>query len=71
MIGVEEERLPFKEGWRPSDKIIRSSDFKHLILSLITANDRKVAEAKDVGLGTVIGAVEDVASILHSHCKFM
>jgi len=68
---VEEERLPFNEGWRPSDKVIGVSDFKHLILSLIAANERKVAEAKDVGLGTVIGAVEDVASILHLHCRFM
>jgi len=68
---VEEERLPYKEGWRPSTEAITQSDMNHLIFSLIKANKHKAAEASDVGLGTAHAISEAVASMLPSHCVLM
>jgi hypothetical protein len=68
---VEEERVPYKEGWRPSDRPIGQGDINHLIYSLIAANEHKAAEAAEVGLGTVHALTGAVASILPSYCTIM
>jgi len=68
---TEEERLPFKEGWRPNPQPVTQSDMNHLILNLIQANEHKVAEAEDVGLGTVHAVTTAVTSIMSSYCSVM
>ncbi|TVY82939.1 putative sterigmatocystin biosynthesis peroxidase, partial [Lachnellula suecica] len=67
----EEERLPFKEGWRPRDEPVTHGDMNHMIFKLIEANEHKAAEAKDVGLGTVHAVESAVTSILPSFCSIM
>jgi len=67
----QEERVPFKEGWRPRDTPVTQSDMDHLIFSLIAANEHKAAEAADVGLGTVHAVNSAVTSILPSYCTIM
>jgi len=67
----QEERLPFKEGWRPMDQPLTQSHMNHLIFSLIAANEHKAAEAADVGLGTVHAVTSAVTSIMPSFCAIM
>jgi len=68
---VEEERLPYKEGWRPSVKPITQSDMNHLILSLVKANDKKAEEAHEVGLGTIHAVTAAVSSLMPNFCTIM
>ena len=68
---VEEERLPYKEGWRPIKEPLTQTDLDHLIFSLIKANENKAAEAVDVGLGTVHAVTNAVTSLLPSYCAIM
>jgi len=51
-ILFEEERLPFKEGWRPPPTLNRSM-LQQTVGKLIEENDHKTDEAVTVGLGTV------------------
>ncbi|KAL2062764.1 hypothetical protein VTL71DRAFT_5836 [Oculimacula yallundae] len=67
----EEERLPFKEGWRPLEQPLTQTQMNHLIFSLTTANEHKAAEAAEVGLGTVHAVTSAVTSILPSFCNVM
>lgn len=67
----QEERVPYKEGWRPVDKPLSQMNMNHLIFSLIKANEHKAAEASDVGLGTVHAVQNAVTSILPSYCTIM
>jgi len=67
----QDERVPYKEGWRPSSKPITQSDMNHLIFSLIEANEHKAAEAAEVGLGTVHAVTSAVTSILPAFCTIM
>ena len=68
---VEEERVPFKEGWRKSEKEITQGDMNHMIFKLIEANEHKGAEAKDVGFGTVHAVTSAVTSLLPTYCTIM
>lgn len=69
--GEEEERVPFKEGWRRSEKPVTQGDMNHMILSLVSANEHKAAEAEDVGFGTVQAIGDAVASLMPSYCTVM
>jgi len=67
----QEERVPYKEGWRPLEKPLTQGDMNHLIFSLIKENEHKAAEASDVGLGTMHAVSNAVTSILPSYCTIM
>jgi hypothetical protein len=68
---VEEERVPFKEGWRKSEKEVTQLDMNHLIFKLVEANEHKAAEAKDVGFGTVHAVTTAVTGLLPTYCTIM
>jgi len=70
-ILAEEERLPYEEGWRPPAQPITPKELKHLIISLIHANEHKSAEASEVGLGTVHALQNAITSLLPSNCVIM
>ncbi|KAE9366611.1 Cloroperoxidase [Stipitochalara longipes BDJ] len=70
-ILFEEERVPFKEGWRRSEKPVTQGDMNHMIFRLIEENEHKAAEAKDVGFGTVQAVQNAVTSLLPTHCNIM
>lgn len=42
-----------------------------MILSLVSANEHKAAEAKDVGFGTVQAIGDAVTSLMPSYCSVM
>ncbi|KUJ06331.1 Cloroperoxidase [Mollisia scopiformis] len=67
----QEERVPYKEGWRRLDKPLTQMDMNHIIFALIKENEHKAAEASDVGLGTVHAVSNAVTSILPSFCSIM
>jgi len=67
----QEERLPYKEGWRPLEKPLTQTDMNHLIFSLIKENEHKAVEASEVGLGTVHAVTNAVTSILPGYCNIM
>jgi hypothetical protein len=68
---IEQERLPFNEGWRAPTKPITQTDMNHLIFSLVKANEHKAEEATQVGLGTVHAVTAAVTSILPTYCTIM
>ncbi|KAI9047379.1 hypothetical protein LZ554_008825 [Drepanopeziza brunnea f. sp. 'monogermtubi'] len=68
---VEQERVPFKEGWRPLKQPLSQSQMNHLIFSLMAANEHKAAEAAGVGLGTMHAVTNAVTSVLPTHCNLM
>jgi len=70
-IVVEEERLPYEEGWRSAAHPITLEDLTHSIFNLIHANEHKSAEASEVGLGTVHAVQNAVTSLLPSYCVIM
>ena len=70
-FSIEEERLPYEEGWRPAAHPIISEDLRHSIFNLIQANEHKSAEALEVGLGTVHAVQNAVTSLLPSYCVIM
>jgi len=67
----EEERLPYKEGWRPSERPITQMDMNHMIFSLIKANEHRGEEAAEVGLGTIHAVTAAVHSLLPTFCTVM
>lgn len=67
----QEERVPYKEGWRPTEKPLTQTDVNYLVFSLIKANEHKAIEASDVGLGTIQAVAAAVTSILPSYCTIM
>jgi hypothetical protein len=73
-ILFEEERFPYKEGWRPPAKLDQSS-MNHAIFKLIEANDEKGEEAVTAGLGTVFALKAAVLSLIKvpspSYCSVM
>jgi len=70
-ILVEEERLPYEEGWRPAAQPVTLKDMNHVVFNLIHANEHKSAEALEVGLGTVHAVHNAVTSLLPSYCVIM
>jgi hypothetical protein len=70
-FSIEEERLPYEEGWRPAAHPITPKDLSHSIFTLIEANEHKSAEASEVGLGTVHAVQNAVTSLLPSYCVIM
>lgn len=68
---VEQERLPYKEGWRPSERPITQSDMNHMILNLLEANEHKAEEASTIGLGTVHAVQNAVTNLIPSYCTIM
>ncbi|KAH8762425.1 Chloroperoxidase [Hyaloscypha finlandica] len=70
-IVVEEERLPYEEGWRPAAHPITPIDLTDAVFKLIHANEHKSAEASEVGLGTVHAVQNAVTSILPTYCVIM
>jgi hypothetical protein len=70
-FSIEEERLPYQEGWRPPAQPITLQDLNHPIFNLIQANEHKSAEASEVGLGTVHAVQNAVTSLLPSCCVIM
>jgi hypothetical protein len=73
-ILFEEERLPYKEGWRPP-KTLDQSMMNHVIFKLIEANEEKSEEAVTVGLGTVQAMQAAILSLIKvpspSYCSVM
>jgi len=70
-IFVEEERLPYEEGWRPAAHPITPKHLFPLIFNLMEANEHKLAEASEVGLGTVHAVQNAVNSLFPSYCVIM
>jgi len=70
-ILVEEERLPYEEGWRPAAHPITPKGLSLSIFTLMEANEHKLAEAEEVGLGTVLAVENAVTSLLPSYCVIM
>jgi hypothetical protein len=70
-FSIEEERLPYEEGWRPAAQPVTQKDMNHLIFNLIEANEHKLAEASEIGLGTVHAVQNAVTSLLPSYCVIM
>ena len=70
-FSIEEERLPYQEGWRPPAQPITLQDLNHPIFKLIQANEHKSAEASEVGLGTVHAVQNAVTSLLPTCCVIM
>jgi hypothetical protein len=70
-ILVEEERLPYEEGWRRVAQPVTQKDMKHIVFNLIHANEHKSAEASEIGLGTVHALQNAVTSLLPSYCVIM
>jgi hypothetical protein len=70
-FSIEEERLPYEEGWRPAAQPITQKDIIHSIFNLIQANEHKSAEASEVGLGTVHAVQNAITSLLPSYCVIM
>jgi len=50
-VVIEEERIPYAEGWRPPAKLDQTM-MNHAIFKLIEENPHKAEEAETVGLGT-------------------
>jgi hypothetical protein len=70
-FSIEEERLPYEEGWRPAAHPITAIDLTDSVFKLIHANEHKSAEASEVGLGTVHAVQNAVTSILPTYCVIM
>ena len=70
-FSIEEERLPYEEGWRPATQPITPKDLLHLMIHLLHANEHKSAEAEEVGLGTVHAVQNAITSLLPSYCVIM
>ncbi|KAK6580916.1 hypothetical protein PZA11_006404 [Diplocarpon coronariae] len=68
---LKEERVPFKEGWRPLEQPLTQTQMNHLIFSLVAANEHKAAEAADVGLGTLHAVANAVTNLFPTHCSMM
>jgi hypothetical protein len=73
-ILFEEERFPYKEGWRPP-KVLDQNMMIHVIFKLIEANEEKSGEAVTAGLGTVHALQAAVLSLIKvpspSYCSVM
>lgn len=50
---VEEERLPYNEGWRPPTDPVDQLVMNKTIFNLIAANENKGQEAIQAGVGTI------------------
>ncbi|QDS76651.1 hypothetical protein FKW77_008188 [Venturia effusa] len=72
-VFVEEERLPYREGWRPSTSEISQTMMHKAMFNLIAANEHKADEAKIAGLGTIQIMKEVVESFVKfpSNCTIM
>lgn len=68
---IEEERVPYKEGWRKVDREITQKDMFHLIFSLVEANHHKIEEAELVGLGTMHAVNNALKSLIPTTCNIM
>lgn len=64
-ILFEEERFPFKEGWKPP-VVLNQDMMNHAISKLIEANEEKKEEAVTAGLGTVTALTVAVKGLVKS-----
>jgi hypothetical protein len=69
--GAEEERLPYNEGWRKRETPITQPDMNHLILGLIAANEHKLKEAEQIGLGSFELFANAVEEAIAHQCSIM
>jgi len=70
---VEEERLPYKEGWRPPTQEVSQMLMNKTIYNLIAANEHKGEEAITAGVGTIQVMKNVVESFIKvpSNCNIM
>jgi hypothetical protein len=54
---LEQERLPWNEGWRPTTTAPTTSSFVTLVLRLVAANEHKLEEAIMVGVSNIEKAI--------------
>lgn len=65
---IEQERLPYAEGWRPPAKIDQS-DLNHGYAEMIKGGEHGGEEAVLVGIGTLVGLKEAILSLGASFIK--
>lgn len=65
-LTTEEERLPYREGWRPPPSEISQIMMNKAMFNLISANEHKADEAKIAGLGTF----QVMMTLVESFIKF-
>jgi len=70
-IIFEQERLPYKEGWRRIEKPLTQSDMNYIIFKLFEFNEAKTIEANEVGLGTVFAVKNAVENLMPAYCTVM
>lgn len=70
---AEEERLPYKEGWRPPTQEVSQPVMSKAIFNLIAANEHKGEEAITAGVGTIQVMKTVVESFIKvpSNCNIM
>ena len=59
---IEEERLPFAEGWRPPTRMDQGM-LNHGYAEMVKAHDNKAEEAQLIGVGTVEALTMSILSI--------
>jgi hypothetical protein len=67
----EQERIPYKEGWRPLETPLTQTEMNHIIFELYKSNDHKLTEAEAVGLGTVHAVQTAITGMLPTYCTIM
>lgn len=70
-ILVEQERVPYNEGWRRIEQSFAPNDLNRVAIDLFTANDHKIAEMAEVGLGTASEFTTEAGKMMQSYCTFM
>jgi hypothetical protein len=71
LFETEQERLPYKEGWRRIDSTLTQSDMNYIIFKLFEYNQAKVVEAEQVGLGTALAVKNAVTNLMPHYCTIM
>lgn len=59
---LEQERLPYDEGWRPPTKIDQA-DLNHGYAEIMKGSEHGVEEAELVGIGTLVGLKAAIMSL--------
>ena len=60
--GIEQERLPYAEGWRPPAKFDQS-DLNHGYAEMMKSGEHGSEEAKMVGIGTLLALKTAIFSL--------
>jgi len=63
--------LPYNEGWRKIETPITQPDMNHLILSLMAANEHKLKEAEQIGVGSFLLFTNAVGEAISKQCSIM